>query len=140
MAPCLFLPTTAQAGRASIPSGRTVSGSNLFAAINVFGILPAGLVFLSTNNGASWTPVNTGLTRGIIVYSLVVSGSNLFAGTSGGVFVSTNNGTSWMAANNGLTNTDVHSLAVSGPHLFAGTDDGGVWRRPLSEMVTGVGR
>jgi hypothetical protein len=30
------------------------------------------------------------------------------------------------------------SLAVNGANLFAGTDGGGVWRRPLSEMVTGV--
>jgi hypothetical protein len=30
------------------------------------------------------------------------------------------------------------SFAVSGMYLFAGTTDGGVWRRPLSDMITGV--
>jgi len=93
-----------------------VNGSNLFAGTD-------GGVFRSTNNGTSWTAVNTGLTD-TYVLSLAVSGSNLFAGTDGGVFRSTNNGTSWTAVNTGLTNTDVSSLAVNGSNLFAGTGDG----------------
>jgi photosystem II stability/assembly factor-like uncharacterized protein len=107
-----------------------VNGSNLFA-----GTLDG--VFLSTNNGASWMAVNAGLTS-TSVYSLAVHGSNLFAGTLDGVFLSTNNGASWMAVNTGLTSTLVYSFAVHGSNLFAGTDGRGVWRRPLSEMVTGV--
>ncbi|MCL6493864.1 MAG: T9SS type A sorting domain-containing protein [Ignavibacterium sp.] len=110
-----------------------VSGTNLFA-----GTFGGGGVFLSTNNGTSWTAVNTGLTFNR-VYSLAVSGTNLFAGTwGGGVFLSTNNGTSWTAVNTGLTNTYVSSLAVSDTNLFAGTEGGGVWRRPLSDMITSV--
>jgi ligand-binding sensor domain-containing protein len=92
----------------------TVSGSNLFAG--TFG----GGVFLSTNNGASWTAVNTGLTN-LNAYSITASGSNLFAGTGGGVFLSTNNGASWTAVNTGLTNQDVRFLTISGSNLFAGT-------------------
>ncbi len=65
-----------------------VSGTNLFAG-------GLGGVFLSTNNGTSWTQVNTGLTS-TAVLSLAVLGTNLFAGTSGeGVFLSTNNGSRW---------------------------------------------
>jgi hypothetical protein len=85
-----------------------------------------GGVFLSTNNGASWTAVNNGLTSQY-VESLTVSGSNLFAGTYGGVFLSTNNGASWTAVNTGLTNLTVRSLTVSGTNLFAGTNGGGVF-------------
>ena len=67
----------------------------------------------------------------------MVSGTDLFAGTQhGGVFLSTDNGTSWTAVNAGLTDTVVISLAVSGTDLFAGTAWEGVWRRPLSEMVS----
>ena len=74
------------------------------ARISLPGLLVGG-VFLSTNNGTSWTAVNTGLTN-TYVYALAVSGTNLFAGTyGGGVFLSTNNGTSWTAVNTGLTNT-----------------------------------
>jgi hypothetical protein len=39
-----------------------------------------------------------------------------------------------------LTNPYVRALAVSGTNLFAGTGNGGVWRRPLSEMITSVER
>jgi hypothetical protein len=105
------------------PNG--TGGTNLFAGTYYSG------VFLSTDNGTSWTAVNTGLPN-TSVLSLAVSpngtgGTNLFAGTWGGVFLSTNSGTSWSAV--GLTNTRVSSLAVSpngtgGTNLFAGTWDG----------------
>ena len=107
-----------------------VSGASLFAGTN-------GGIFLSTNNGTSWTEVNTGLTN-TSVAALAVSDANLFAGTYGGVFLSTNNGTGWTEVNTGLTSINVYSLAVSGTNLFAGTHDSGVWRRPLSEMITSV--
>ena len=95
-----------------------VSGANLFAGAD------SGGVFLSTNNGTSWTAASTGLTDTGVV-ALAVSGTNLFAGTyTGGVFLSTNNGTSWTAVNSGLTSTNVRCLAVSGSNLFAGTSRG----------------
>ncbi|MBK7032468.1 MAG: hypothetical protein IPH49_04205 [Ignavibacteria bacterium] len=106
-----------------------VSDTNLFA-----GTYGSAGVFLSTNNGASWTAVNTGLTNNIVL-SLAVSGSNLFAGTDGGgVFRSTNNGTSWTPVNTGLTKTIVRSLAVSGTDLFAGTEVG-VFLPPTTAQV-----
>ena len=98
------------------------SGTNLFAGTYVG-------VFLSTNNGTSWTEVNSGLTN-TNVRSLAVSGTNLFAGThGGGVFLSTNNGASWTAVNNGLVSPFVYAFAVSGGNLFAGTlgNGGGVF-------------
>jgi hypothetical protein len=97
-----------------------VSDTNLFAGTD------NGGVFFSTNSGATWYDVSTGL-RNITVYSLAVSGTNLFAGTlGGGVLLSTNNGTNWAPVNTGLTSTQILSLAVSGTNIFAGTDYGGV--------------
>ena len=116
-----------------------LSGTNLFAGTAWNG------VYLSTNDGTSWTSVNTGLTD-TSVNALVISpngaiGTNLFAGTDGGgVFLLTNNGASWTAVNSGLTNMAVNALAVTETYLFAGTSYGGVWRRPLSEMITSVER
>jgi hypothetical protein len=55
-----------------------VSGTNLFAGTE-------GGVFLSTDNGTSWTQASTGLTS-TLVSALAVSGTNLFAGTDGGVW------------------------------------------------------
>ncbi len=61
------------------------------------------------------------------VYSLVVSGNNVFAGTDAGIFLSPNNGTDWLPVNTGLTKTTISSLAVSGSNIFAGTNGGGVF-------------
>ena len=86
-----------------------------------------GGVFLSTNNGSNWTPVNDGLTRPYVL-ALAVSGTNLFAGTSGGgIFLSTNNGSSWTSVNNGLTNKYVQSLTVIDTNIFAGTSGSGLF-------------
>jgi photosystem II stability/assembly factor-like uncharacterized protein len=111
------------------------SGTNTFAGT-------WGGVFVLTDNGTSWTAVNAGLTcpyvRALAVSPDGAGGSNLFAGTTDGVFLSTDNATSWTAINSGLANTSVYSLAVSTTCLFAGTHaatQGGVWWRPLSEMV-----
>jgi photosystem II stability/assembly factor-like uncharacterized protein len=87
-------------------------------------------VFLSANNGTSWTAVNSGMTN-LAVHSLAVclnGGTNIIAGTMGsGVFLSTNNGASWLAVNSGLMNSSdntILSLAVSGNNIFAGTYGG----------------
>ncbi|MDD5673539.1 MAG: T9SS type A sorting domain-containing protein [Chitinivibrionales bacterium] len=97
------------------------SGSNIFAGTETGG------VFLTSNNGANWTQINSGLTDDTVA-SLAVNGNNVFAGTSGGsVFLSANSGTSWTAVNNGLTNSNVNALAVSGNNVFAGTWGGGIF-------------
>lgn len=53
------------------------------------------------------------------VYTLVVSGTYLFAGTGSGVYFTTDNGKSWTGT--GLPELPVRSLIVSGGYLFAGT-------------------
>jgi hypothetical protein len=127
---CIFttmIPLHAQWIQTNGPGGTysidvfAVSGTNLFAGSGGDG------VFLSTNNGTSWSAVNTGLTN-IGVITLAVSGTNLFAGTSsGGVFLSTNNRTNWTTESISLTSNDVRALAVFGTNLFAGTYGSGVF-------------
>jgi hypothetical protein len=105
-----------------------ISGKYLFAGTY-------GYLILSSNNGTTWTEVNTGLTYPH-VNCFALSGSNLFAGMAdSGIIVSTNNGIAWTPVNSGLTDTKVQALAVVGANLFAGTYSGGVWRRALSEMI-----
>jgi photosystem II stability/assembly factor-like uncharacterized protein len=83
-----------------------------------------GGIFVSTDEGVDWKPVNTGL-RYSFVTALAVSGTDLFAGTrGGGVFLSTNGGSSWSPVDSGLANTYVVSVVMSGSNLFAGTDGG----------------
>ena len=103
------------------------NGADIFA-----GSLGRG-VFLSTNNGASWKEVNSGLTD-TTIYALAVlplpsGGSNIFAATEEGVFLSTNDGANWTAT--ALTNDNVSSFADchigSGSYVFAGTEGEGIF-------------
>ncbi len=100
-----------------------VNGSNLFA-----GPYPGG-VSLSTDDGVSWTVVDSGLEAFGYTSALVLSGQNLFAALYiSGVFLSTNNGTSWTGLSKNFTPGYVRSLAVKGSYLFAGTNFDGVIR------------
>ena len=113
------------------------SGTTLFAGTYADG------VFRSTDNGQSWTAVNTGLTNKS-VWALATIGANVFAGTEGdGVFRSTDNGANWTAINAGLPRDGdgaiySYALAANGTSLFAGVigealfrseDNGQTWTR-----------
>lgn len=83
-------------------------------------------VFVSTDEGATWSQSNTGLTD-TSVPSLAVNDSEIFAGTHDGVFYSTDHGATWNPANSGsMQNTDVADLLVKGSDLFAGTFGNGI--------------
>ncbi|MCC6397791.1 MAG: T9SS type A sorting domain-containing protein [Bacteroidetes bacterium] len=119
-------------------SPRLTSGMNLYAGTE-------GGVYRSTNDGESWTAINEGLTSPDVETFAVApngdGGTNLFAVTSsdGGVFLSTDSGEHWSPASTGFpAGTRVRSLAASGANLYAGTDNG-VWKRSLSDFVTGIG-
>ena len=95
------------------------SGTNIFAGTGDY-MDGYGSVWLSTNNGASWTMTNTGSINP--VSCLTTSGTTIFAGTFGnGVLLTTDNGENWTEVNAGLTSLLVESLIISGPNLFAGT-------------------
>lgn len=96
-------------------------------------------IFRSSDRATTWDSASAGL-MDVRVYCLAASGMNIFAGTySEGVFLSTDLGESWSWVGSGLSTYEhVFSLAVFGTNLFVGTNDSVVWRRPLSEMITGV--
>ncbi|MFZ1081908.1 MAG: T9SS type A sorting domain-containing protein [Candidatus Kryptoniota bacterium] len=105
-----------------------------FAALgqNLFGGTLFSGISLSTDDGATWTTMNSGLPN-LNVQCLATSGGNLFAGTTGGVFVLMNNADAnqWVPQNSGLTNLNISSLFVSSGVLLAGTTTG-VWTYQLS--------
>lgn len=112
-----------------------ISGTNIFVGTNASGI------FLSTDNGASWDTVNSGL-ESHMVNCIVVKGTNLFAGCwnddyprpiTCGLYLSTNNGLSWSADTVGLSNNSVTTLATYGGNIIAGTP----WN-PFSRQQGGV--
>ncbi|HEX4948853.1 MAG TPA: hypothetical protein VFZ34_19405 [Blastocatellia bacterium] len=117
--PGVWLPTTLTVDakvRALVTNGTT-----LFAGAN------SG-VWSSSDNGTTWTQVNTGLST-TDVRALAISGTTLYAGTNGGgVFRSADNGATWTATNTGLTNGTILSLAANGTDVYAGTNSSGVFR------------
>ena len=89
--------------------------------IRLVSVLIAVLNFLTLPSRAQWVRTDNGMSGGNIK-SIIVDGSNIFAGTQGGgVFISSNDGASWAPVNTGLGNFFVRSLAVNGSILFAGT-------------------
>ena len=134
----VFLSTDQGASWSAVNSGLTdlnvialaVSGSNLYAA--TYG----GGVFLSNNNGVSWSAVNTGITN-MNANCFAVYGSKCFVGTEDGIFATQNNGSSWTDVSAGMVGSkSVPALEIKGTVLYAGTLGTGVWKRPLSEMIT----
>jgi len=93
--------------------------------------------YISSDNGNSW--IADSVFPGT-AYSMVKSGTNIFAAASGGVFLSTDSGLTWTDVNNGLPidHYEVRALAISGTDIYVGTLGGGVWRRPLSQMIVGI--
>jgi photosystem II stability/assembly factor-like uncharacterized protein len=96
-------------------------GTILFAAISGSG------VFISNDNGVTWSSTpKIGLTS-TDYRCLVSSGGNLFIGTNMGVFMSSDNSNNWTGVNTGLTSNDINALQVSGSNLFVGTNGAGAF-------------
>jgi photosystem II stability/assembly factor-like uncharacterized protein len=96
-----------------------VSGGGVFVGAS------AG-VSRSTDNGDSWTTVNSGLTAPW-VQALKRHKGDIIAGSLGGIFISSDNGASWNAVGSGLTETNVLSIEPIGDAVYAGTMNGGVF-------------
>src|SRR4029453_14609135 len=88
-------------------------------------------VFKSTDLGATWIDMSTGLGKGGI-QALLYDGATLFAGTpadAAGMYRSTNGGQSWDPAAAGLPiASEIRSLIAFGPYVFAGMQGNGIWR------------
>jgi len=97
-----------------------MSGANLFAGVD-----PGG-VFRSSDQGRTWTAVNSGLTGSDrFIVALAASGADLFAATSlRNVYRSTDQGESWTSVSSGLPLATFRSLTVSSSNLFLGTVSG----------------
>ena len=108
-----------------------VMDSTVLAGTNGFG------VFRSTDNGTTWVPANSGLGN-MYVWALASIKGNVFAGTFGGVYSSPDRGTSWSSVNTPGMGFPVYSLVVCDSELYAGTYCRGIWKRPISEMITAV--
>lgn len=88
-------------------------------------------VFLSTDEGATWTTLGP---SGTWPLGFAFSGTDLFVGIEGGVLRSTNDGSNWAQVNSGLPPTTsshmtyVYKIAIIGGDIFACTNGVGIFR------------
>ncbi len=96
-----------------------------------------GSVFLSTDNGASWSPTGLQNTGTITCFAVKLDGAGgvyLFAGdwrcsgNGGSVYRSTDGGTSWIPVLSFGGDTSISSFAEVGNSLFVGTHGAGILR------------
>ncbi len=99
---------------------------------------PAGDLFMSTDNGKSWTTI-TSRVSSEGAGPLFTNGSAIYVGTFGGVYKSTDLGTTWSATSNSWTYGYIFALTEFGDNLLAGTNhgvkysaDGGVTWNPTN--------
>lgn len=98
--------------------GFSVFGLEVLSNQIFTGTMGAG-VFKSTDNGASWTNANTGMSDSI--YSLLVNGNDLLAGTYGdGIYLSNDQGATWNQEFSQSNPTIVRTLAATSTRIFAG--------------------
>lgn len=85
-------------------------------------------IYISSNNGSSWTPSNTGLDYGA-VNSFAINGSHVLVAMNGGgtVFRSSDDGSTWVQVINGLPPYAVSRLEASGGSIFAMINNGGFY-------------
>ena len=98
-----------------------IQGNYIFAGTGTNG------VYRSSDNGATWTAINNGLTNPYIS-SFAVNSHTIFAGMGngpGGLFRSTDDGNTWVQV---VLNYDINALATSGDTIFVGTDTFGIER------------
>jgi len=109
------------------------SEGNLYAGLEYTGV---GSFYRSSNSGMNWISINSGIpeSRG---HSLFSYGSNIIAGTyDSDIFISANQGTDWTSISEGFSNASALTFFIYNNNLFAGTYGDGVWRRPLSEIIS----
>jgi photosystem II stability/assembly factor-like uncharacterized protein len=98
-------------------------------------------IYLATNDGfyksgindSSWNQINNSY-----AYSFFFYDGGIFIGQYSNIIKSYDGGQTWESVSDGYNSRDIYSLAVNDSYMFAASADGGVWRRPLSEIITSV--
>jgi hypothetical protein len=109
------------------------SSNYLFAG----GGIGSGGVYISSDSGDNWSLIPNGPNA----TAIITVGQNIFVGGYGdGVWRSTNYGNTWNYINDGFSSSAYYvlSIAVNEQDIFTGSQAQGVWKRPLSEIITDV--
>lgn len=126
---CIFSFQTAKAQWEACNDGLTGYNSYLILCFDDYlftGCLGYG-VYVSSDNGDSWSELNNGIDIDII--KMIRKQSKIFAGSYiTGMYVTEDTGKSWSEINNGLgAHLRIISLAANGTHIFAGIENFGLF-------------
>ena len=101
------------------------------------GILFAGTdgsgVFRSTDQGNSWTPVNTGLNNDpdrfpMVVKAIAQMDDKIYVGTLGTLYISTDIGITWQRVPAFGAHERITDIVIHDEHIYVSTDSTGVWQ------------
>jgi hypothetical protein len=135
-----------------LPSNPQVSRLNSNGTSVFMGSRGGYGIYRSVDNGLSWEAVNNGLPANIAIGAFGTITGYFFVGTTdgaspypSGIYMSSDNGDNWIEINEGLPqSTNVRSITIKDTLIFLGTrfeggqQFGGIWYRPLSELITDV--
>ena len=116
--------------------------NNGFSSLITYGLaFKDSSIYLATNDGfyksgindSSWTQINNSY-----AYSFFFYDGGIFIGQYSNIIKSYDEGQTWESVSDGYNSRDIYSIAVNDSYMFAASADGGVWKRPLSEIVTSV--
>jgi hypothetical protein len=111
-----------------------ISGTTLFAGYS-------GL-YKSTDGASTWSSIaNDGLFSKTVRASYSYNNGNIiFAGTvNNGLYASSNGGSNFVSVNTGLPQiAEVNAITVYNDIVFIGLTGFGVWKRPVSEIISGI--
>ncbi|MGZ4033361.1 MAG: T9SS type A sorting domain-containing protein [Bacteroidia bacterium] len=98
------------------------------APTKIYAGTTTGIIHYTSDNGATWSTINTGLSSSIQINTILIDGSNLFIGTQGmGVYKSTDNGATWAAVNTGIGYNVINDIKKNNSVLEAASWGGGVY-------------
>jgi len=107
----------------------------------------APYIFKTTDYGATWTRITTGIPDGSFVRAIREDPKKkglLYAGTERGVFVSFDDGAHWRSLQNNLPITPVHDLVIKDDDLVLATHGRAFWIlddvSPLREFADSVAK
>ncbi len=88
------------------------------------------VVYVSSDLGNNWLPINNGLPSSKNVTSLFFNGDTIYASLKpGGIYRATIQNQTWFPYNDGLTNLNVNYVYGSNNYLYSGATYGGFFRR-----------
>lgn len=93
-------------------------GSDMYAMVFKAGI------YKSTDEGNSWSPVNTGL-NAVDIQDITANNKNIYIANYDGVFILSGNETIWKKTT--LPTKTCHKLCCSGDTIYAGDYEGGIY-------------